>query len=112
MFKEIDASAEAAILAGADQPRRKKRGEDFSIRTVTQWFKLMHRMSFCTVPSHYDNVPDFNHNGEEYDKYPSRMCVTIDGYQVCRWCFLAEADQVALKDGHSPIPRSEVNAEH
>lgn len=109
MFKEVDSGQEQAILAGADKPRRKK-GPDFSIRTVTQWFTFQHHMDYCTVPSHYDNVPDEDFKGEKYDKYPVRMCVDIDGYKVCRWCYIAEADQLAILEGTPPVVREDENA--
>jgi hypothetical protein len=110
MFKEVDTNAEAAILAGEDKPKRRAKGPDYSIRTVTHWITLTHHMSYCTVPSHYDNVPDTDYNGEKYDKYPTRMCVEIDGYHVCRWCYVAEADQQALLEGLPPTEQEDTNA--
>ena len=101
MFKEVDANQEASILAGAE---RKKRGPDFSIREINHWFTLPHHTAFCSVPSHYDNVPEHDMNGQPYDKYPTRMCVTIEPYEVCRWCFLAEGDVVAALEGLDPVP--------
>lgn len=109
MFQPIDSAQEQAIIAAADKPR-KKRGPDFSIRTATHWFTLQHHMAYCSVPSHYDNVPDEDYKGEKYDKYPVRMCVSIDPYEVCRWCYLAEADVVAAMDGLPPTKREDPNA--
>lgn len=104
MFKEIDIGLEKSILAGSE---RKTKGADFSIRTVTHWLTLPHHMSFCTVPSHYDNVPDTDYKGEKYDKYPTRMCITNGPYEVCRWCYVAEADVRAEKNGIPPTVRED-----
>jgi hypothetical protein len=109
MFNEVDSKQETLILAEAEKKSRRK-GPDFTIRTVTHWHTLQHHTNFCSVPSHYDNVPDTDFNGEKYDKYPSRMCVTIDGYEVCRWCFIAEGDVLAIADGVDPVERTEENS--
>ena len=109
MFKEVDTNQEALILAEAERTSRKK-GPDFSIRTVTHWMTLSHHTAFCTVPDHYDNVPDTDFNGVKYDKYPSRMCVTITPYEVCRWCFLASADETARQANTPPVERTEENS--
>lgn len=103
LFEEVDPSQEAAILA----TERKSKSTDYTIRTVTHWLTLPHKFGFCTVPSHYDNVPDTDYKGEKYDKYPSRLCVDIDGYTVCRWCYVAEADQIAKLEGIKPVLRTE-----
>jgi hypothetical protein len=71
---------------------------------------FQHHGAFCTVPSHYENVPDTDFTGEKYDKYPSRMCVSIDGYEVCRWCYIAEADRIAILENQPPMIRTEENA--
>jgi hypothetical protein len=104
VFKEVDTSLESEILASAT---RKKRGPDFSIRTVVHWLTLPHHAAFCSVPTHYDNVPETDFNGEPYDKYPSRMCATICDYEVCRWCYIASADMEAAKAGLAPVPAGE-----
>ncbi len=104
MFKEVDASQEAAILAGSE---RKKRGPDYSIRSVSHFLTLPHTIGFCSVPSHYDNVPDHDMNGQEYDKYPTRLCVEIEPYHVCRWCYIASADIAATEAGLAPVPAGE-----
>ena len=107
MFKEVSADLEGEILAKEDKPTRTKRGPDFSIRTVTHWFTLTHKMGFCTVPTHYDNVPESDHTGQPYDKYPTRMCVEIGDYHVCRWCFIAKADVAAQEQGIPPTVRDD-----
>ena len=104
MFKEVDASQEAAILAGSE---RKKRGPDYSIRTVVHWLSLPHTLSFCSVPTHYDNVPETDMNGQPYDKYPTRLCIANDDYMVCRWCYIASADIAASEQGLAPVPAGE-----
>lgn len=108
-FTPIDASEEEAILkeAEAQKKPRKKKGPDFSIRTVTHWFTLQHHFAYCSIPSHYDNVPDKSEDGSDYDKSSWRMCVTIDDYEVCRWCYIVEADQQAILDGVPPEIRTE-----
>lgn len=106
MFKEVDTNQEALILAESEKKSRKK-GPDFSIRTVTYWFTLPHHTAYCTVPSHYDNVPDTDYTGEKYDKYPSRMCTTIEGYEVCRWCYIVAADVAAMNNNLPPVERTE-----
>lgn len=88
MFKEVDPGQEKAILAASDKPKRKK--TDYSIRTVTQWFKLPHQLGeedFCTVPEHEDNVP------EGYTRDNRRVTVKIGNLNVCRWCFIAGAGE-------------------
>lgn len=102
MFKEVDPGLEASILEGSS---KRKRGPDYSIRTNTHWFTLTAHFGYCTVPSHYDNVPDTDYNGEKYDKYPSRMVVTIEPYEVCRWCYVAEADRLAALENQPPAER-------
>ena len=104
MFKEVDAGLESSILASSE---RKKRGPDFSIRTVVHWLTLPHKLSFCSVPSHYDNVPDTDMNGQPYDKYPTRLCIELDEFMVCRWCFIASADIAAHEAGLKPVPAGE-----
>lgn len=101
MFKEVDASLESEILAASE---RKKKGPDYTIRTVTHWHTLPVHLGFCSVPSHYDNVPETDHTGQPYDKYPTRLCATIDEYEVCRWCFVAFADIAAKEAGLKPVP--------
>jgi hypothetical protein len=103
LFEPVDSANEAALLKAADKPRGTKKGPDYSIRTVTHWFTFSHHMGYCTVPSHYDNVPDTDHNGEPYDKYPTRSCVTIGKFEVCRWCYVAEADVVAELENAPPV---------
>lgn len=93
MFKPVDSEQEKAIIAS----ERKRTSIDYSIRTVTHWFTLPQHFGFCTVPSHFDNVPDADKAGGVYEKYPCRMVVEIDDYHVCRWCFVAEADLSATE---------------
>ena len=104
MFKEVSADLESEILAAST---RKKRGPDYSIRTVVHWLTLPHHLSFCSVPSHYDNVPETDMNGKPYDKYPTRLCTSIEPYEVCRWCYIASADMKASEDGLAPVPAGE-----
>jgi hypothetical protein len=110
LFNEIDSKLEAALVA--DAPKR-KRGPDFSVRTVTHWLTELVRsqhFGYCTVPTHYDNVPDSDFSGEKFDKYPSRLVVDLDPYQVCRWCYIAEADIAANAAGLPPVERVDENA--
>lgn len=107
MFEVVDPSL--ANVIAAEQPR-KKRGPNFEIRTATHWLtELVNQQHFgyCTVPSHYDNVPDSDFSGEKYDKYPTRFVVEIGPYHVCRWCYLAEADKVAALDNLPPVERED-----
>jgi hypothetical protein len=110
MFQQVDSKLEAAIVA--DTPKR-KRGSDFSVRTVTHWLSELVReqhFGYCTIPTHYDNVPDSDFSGEKFDKYPTRLCVTIDPYEVCRWCYIAEADVACSEAGLPPTERVDENA--
>ncbi len=103
MFKEVDSNLEQEIVAST--PKRKSKTPDYSIRTVSYWIHLQHHFGFCTIPTHYDNVPDADFKGEKYDKYPTRMCITIGPYEVCRWCYVAEADIHATIEGLPPVER-------
>jgi hypothetical protein len=104
VFKEVSADLESEILASST---RQKRGPDYSIRTVVHWLTLPHKLSFCSVPTHYDNVPDTDMNGQPYDKYPSRLCTEIGDYSVCRWCYINSADIAAREAGLAPVPAGE-----
>lgn len=106
MFKEVSADQESSIIAASV---RKPKGPDFTIRTVTQWMTFQHRMGFCTVPSHYDNVPDTDYTGEKYDKHPTRMIVEIEPYEVCRWCYIKSADMIAREKNLPPTEREQDN---
>lgn len=82
LFQPIDSSQEAAILAAENN--RGKRGPDLTIRTNTQWFTLRTFFDDCQVPDHEDNVTE-----ENVDKGRRRMVFSIDGVNVCRWCYIA-----------------------
>ena len=65
-------------------------------RTLTVWTGLPYSMGFCTVPGHEDVQRTLNPEQLEYrQKYPTRWVIRIGEYDVCRDCFMAEAD----KDG-------------
>lgn len=79
-------------------PRTKTSTGDKELeRTQTVWFTLPSRLGACTVPSH-DHVvgkitdPIKKAYREAYG-HNLRMVYTIGEYDVCRDCFLMEADK-------------------
>jgi hypothetical protein len=84
MFQPIDPKLEAALTS---KPRV-SRTIDTNVRTVTQWFKLLHQLSVdCDVPEHDENVPD----GFDGNRSRKRTTVAIHGVNMCRFCYIAGA---------------------
>ena len=94
-----------ATSQDADKPKRggAKSKYNTEIRTQTNWFKFPTHTGFCTVPMHseiqaviHDDPVAANYR----QAYPSRQVFTIGPYDVCRDCFLAEADKESITDDH------------
>lgn len=82
----------AKTSTGVRRGRRKE--PDTEDRTLTGWYKLDHFMDFCTVPMHDELQRSMNEEKQAYrQRYPVRMVITIGDYQVCRDCYVAEADK-------------------
>lgn len=63
-------------------------------RTRTVWVDLDYSLGFCTVPSHHEVMQTLTPGQMVYrDKYPTRWVIRIGELDVCRDCFLAEADK-------------------
>lgn len=103
-FEEI---SEADVLAELNAPSRgraKKPKFDITNRTVTGWFKLPHVQRFCTVPMHDEIQQSLSTEEKEFrQKYPTRMTYHIEPYDVCRDCFLVEADIECQANGLPPV---------
>lgn len=91
LFTVVDAETFARSLAPKQRSRRSPKTEP---RTQTVWFDLVHHTGFCTVPRH-DEVQRSLHPAKQEvrQKYPVRHVFTIGEFDVCRDCFLAEADK-------------------
>lgn len=63
-------------------------------RNFATWFALPTGLGFCTVPSH-DEIQQMLKPEQQAirQKYPSRMVVRLGDINVCRDCYLAEADK-------------------
>jgi hypothetical protein len=85
-------SAEEFAKSPAPSKRKALKTEP---RTLTTWYDLQHSMGFCTVPDHDDVYRSLNPEKQAYrQKYPTRMIIRIGEYDVCRDCYLVEADKV------------------
>jgi len=84
-----------------DKTKETKSKWNTDIRTQTNWFKFPTHMGFCTVPMHAEVQRAIYGEAREYrQQYPSRMVFTIDEFDVCRDCFLVEADKESVTDDH------------
>ena len=74
--------------------QRKKRSPKTEPRTLTVWFDLTHHVGYCTVPRHDEVQQELKPGQKEYrQRYPVRQLFTIGDTEVCRDCFIAEADK-------------------
>lgn len=63
-------------------------------RTLTTWLSLSTHQDFCTVPAHEEIQAMLNPEQKEYRQmYPTRYVIEINGMNVCRDCYMAEADK-------------------
>lgn len=93
---EFKAATETSATKTPTGRTRKRKAVSFEDRTNTGWFKLnaLHSMGFCTVPMHDEIQQSLHPEKKEYrQKYPVRMIVRIGNLDVCRDCFVAEADK-------------------
>lgn len=73
---------------------RKAREPKTEPRNLVTWFALQHVQGFCTVPSHDEVIRELKPGQKEYrQRYPTRMTFRIGEYDVCRDCFMMEADK-------------------
>jgi len=93
MFEVIsqDEFTKAQSTSGSTTKAKKYNTED---RTLTGWWKLPSFQAFCTVPSHEDVIRALKPEAKEYrQRYPVRHVFTIGEYDVCRDCYIVEADR-------------------
>jgi len=75
------------------KPRKKHNTND---RTLTGWWKLPSYQGFCTVPSHDEVIQALKPEAQVYrSEYPVRYVFEIEEFQVCRDCYIVEADKDA-----------------
>jgi len=109
LFEIIDSLPE-------DEPRAKrgtKKAQKYDVdnRTVVGWFRLPHTQGFCTVPLHDEIQELMTDERKEYrQKYPTRMLHPINGYMVCRDCFLVTADVQAAERNLDPLVFEDTDA--
>ena len=90
------AKAQASSETTTEKPKRGSKSKwNTDIRTQTNWFKFPTHTGFCTVPTHAEVQATLKDGeaGQYRQLYPSRQVFTIGEYDVCRDCFLVEADR-------------------
>jgi hypothetical protein len=83
--------AQAVPVTSEKKPRKKHNTND---RTLTGWWKLPSYQGFCTVPSHDEVTQALKPEAQAYrSQYPVRYVFEIGEFQVCRDCYIVEADK-------------------